>query len=89
MTTSAIQQKGLPKDEFAHIKGDSLVSQTWGYTPCTDVRNVMSGPTPRPLRLLEGPEAPRQLRALLRERGLAAALQPLLKECAPTRRFLF
>ena len=27
MTTSVIQQKGLPKDYFLHIQGDSLVSQ--------------------------------------------------------------
>ena len=29
MNTSVIQQKGLPKDYFVHIKGDSLVSQKW------------------------------------------------------------
>ena len=33
MTTSMIQQKGLPKDYFVHIKRDSLVSQKWGETP--------------------------------------------------------
>ena len=33
MTTSVIQQKGLPKDYFENRKGDSLVSQKWGETP--------------------------------------------------------
>ena len=33
MTTSVIQQKGLPNDYFVHRKGDSLVSQKWGETP--------------------------------------------------------
>ena len=31
--TSVIQQKGLPKDYFVHIRGDALVSQKWGETP--------------------------------------------------------
>ena len=31
-STSVIQQKGLPKDDLVHIKGDSLVSQKWGET---------------------------------------------------------
>ena len=39
--TTVIQQKGLPKDYFLHIKGDSLVSQKWGETP--------SDPTTLPL----------------------------------------
>jgi hypothetical protein len=34
-------------------------------------------PTSTPLRMLEASEAPRQLRALLREGGLQATLQPL------------
>ena len=32
-TSSVVSQKGLPKDYFLHIKGDSLVSQKWGATP--------------------------------------------------------
>ena len=32
MTTSVLQQKGLPKDYVFHMKGDSLVSQKWGQT---------------------------------------------------------
>ena len=32
-STSAMQQKGLLKDSFVLIKGDSLVSQKWGETP--------------------------------------------------------
>ena len=33
MTTSVIQQKGLPKDYFVNRKGDSLVSQKWLEKP--------------------------------------------------------
>ena len=33
MTTSVIQQKGLPKDYFASRKGHSFLSQKWGETP--------------------------------------------------------
>ena len=33
MTTSVIQQKGLPNDYFVLIKGDSLVSQKSGKRP--------------------------------------------------------
>ena len=46
MTTSVMQQKGLPKDYFLHIKGDSLVSQKWGETldPTTQILRVRSGP---------------------------------------------
>ena len=33
MESTSVIQKGLPKDYFLHIKGDSLVSQKWGETP--------------------------------------------------------
>ena len=39
MTTSVIQQKGLPKDYVLHIKGDSLVSQKWGETVVNHLAN--------------------------------------------------
>ena len=33
MESTSVQQKGLPKDDLVHVKGDALVSQKWLEKP--------------------------------------------------------